>query len=62
MKLLLTESDITLDEANGLHYSVVYSDPKVIAEILMVADSPMCSLSMPEDLQMRLLYLEKRGK
>ncbi|CAF1919238.1 unnamed protein product [Brassica napus] len=59
-KLLLTESDITLDEANGLHYSVVYSDPKVIAEILMVADSPMCSLSMPEDLQMRLLYLEKR--
>ncbi|KAL0684800.1 hypothetical protein Bca4012_051648 [Brassica carinata] len=54
------KSDITLDEANGLHYSVVYSDPKVIAEILMVADSPMCSLSMPEDLQMRLLYLEKR--
>ncbi|KAG2261964.1 hypothetical protein Bca52824_069043 [Brassica carinata] len=151
VKLLLTESDITLDEANGLHYSVVYSDPKVVAEILtldmgdvnhrnsrgytvlhlaamrkepsiiisllkkganassftcdgrsavnicrrlttpkdyhtktakgresskarlcidllerevrrnpMVADSPMCSLSMPEDLQMRLLYLEKR--
>ncbi|CDY39410.1 BnaAnng05410D [Brassica napus] len=26
----------------------------------MVVDSPMCSLSMPEDLQMRLLYLEKR--
>lgn len=151
VKLLLTESDITLDEANGLHYSVVYSDPKVVAEILaldmgdvnhrnsrgytvlhlaamrkepsiiisllkkganasgftcdgrsavnicrrlttpkdyntkkakgreaskarlcidllerevrrnpMVVDSPMCSLSMPEDLQMRLLYLEKR--
>ncbi|KAG2301824.1 hypothetical protein Bca52824_030475 [Brassica carinata] len=151
VKLLLTESDITLDEANGLHYSVVYSDPKVVAEILalglgdvnhrnsrgytvlhfaamrkepsiiisllkkganasafasdgrssvnicrrlttpkeyhtktgkgreaskarlcidllerevrrnpMVVDTPMCSLSMPEDLQMRLLYLEKR--
>ncbi|KAF8049675.1 hypothetical protein N665_2151s0003 [Sinapis alba] len=151
VKLLLTESDISLDEANGLHYSVVYSDPKVVAEILtlglgdvnhrnsrgytvlhfaamrkepsiiisllkkganasaftsdgrsavnicrrlttpkdyhtktakgresskarlcidllereirrnpMVADTPMCSLSMPEDLQMRLLYLEKR--
>ncbi|EOA13127.1 hypothetical protein CARUB_v10026146mg [Capsella rubella] len=151
VKLLLNESDITLDEANGLHYSVVYSDPKVVAEILnlgmgdvnfrnsrgytvlhfaamrrepsiiisliekganaseltsdgrgavnilrrltnpkdyhtkaakgresskarlcidilerqirknpMVLDSPMCSLSMPEDLQMRLLYLEKR--
>ncbi|CAN6909635.1 hypothetical protein Bca4012_077927 [Brassica carinata] len=152
VKLLLTESDITLDEAHGLHYSVVYSDPKVVAEILtldmgdvnhrnsrgytvlhlaamrkepsiiisllkrganasgftcdgrsavnicrrlttpkdyhtktaakgreaskarlcidllerevrrnpMVVESPMCSLSMPEDLQMRLLYLEKR--
>ncbi|XP_010494583.1 PREDICTED: regulatory protein NPR3 [Camelina sativa] len=151
VKLLLTESDITLDQANGLHYSVVYSDPKVVAEILalgmgdvnhrnsrgytvlhfaamrrepsiiisliekganaseftsdgrsavnilrrltnpkdyqtktakgresskarlcidilereirkkpMVLDTPMCSLSMPEDLQMRLLYLEKR--
>lgn len=152
VKLLLNESDITLDQANGLHYSVVYSDPKVVAEILalnmgdvnfrnsrgytvlhfaamrrepsiiisliekganaseftcdgrsavnilrrltnpkdyhtktakgresskarlcidilereirknpMVLDTPMCSLSMPEDLQMRLLYLEKRG-
>ncbi|CAH8390270.1 unnamed protein product [Eruca vesicaria subsp. sativa] len=151
VKLLLTESDISLDEANGLHYSVVYSDPKVVAEILtlglgdvnhrnsrgytvlhfaamrkepsiiisllkeganaaaftsdgrssvnicrrltnpkdyhtktakgresskarlcidilereirrnpMVADTPVCSLFMPEDLQMRLLYLEKR--
>ncbi|KAG7536372.1 BTB/POZ domain [Arabidopsis suecica] len=151
VKLLLTESDITLDQANGLHYSVVYSDPKVVAEILaldmgdvnfrnsrgytvlhfaamrrepsiiislidkganaseftsdgrsavnilrrltnpkdyhtktakgresskarlcidilereirknpMVLDTPMCSLSMPEDLQMRLMYLEKR--
>ncbi|KAL9282391.1 Regulatory protein NPR3 [Arabidopsis thaliana] len=151
VKLLLTESDITLDQANGLHYSVVYSDPKVVAEILaldmgdvnyrnsrgytvlhfaamrrepsiiislidkganaseftsdgrsavnilrrltnpkdyhtktakgresskarlcidilereirknpMVLDTPMCSISMPEDLQMRLLYLEKR--
>ncbi|KFK41854.1 hypothetical protein AALP_AA2G179400 [Arabis alpina] len=151
VKLLLTESDITLDEANGLHYSVAYSDPKVVTEILaldmgdvnfrnsrgytvlhfaamrkepsiivsligkganvsdftcdgrsavnicrrlttpkdyqtrtgkgpessksricidllereirrnpMVADTPMCSPYMPEDLQMRLLYLEKR--
>ncbi|CAN8267485.1 unnamed protein product [Cochlearia groenlandica] len=151
VKLLLTESDITLDQANGLHYSVVYSDPKVVAEVLalatgdvnhrnsrgytvlhfaamrkepsiiisllkkganashftcdgrsavnicrrlttpkeyhtkkgtgreaskarlcinllerevrrnpMVVDTPMCSLAMPEDLQMRLLYLEKR--
>ncbi|CAA7054844.1 unnamed protein product [Microthlaspi erraticum] len=34
MKLLLTESDITLDQANGLHYAVAYSDPKVVAEVL----------------------------
>ncbi|ESQ55395.1 hypothetical protein EUTSA_v10024752mg [Eutrema salsugineum] len=34
VKLLLTESDITLDQANGLHYAVAYSDPKVVAEVL----------------------------
>lgn len=154
VKLLLTESDITLDQANGLHYAVAYSDPKVVAEVLALdmadvnfrnsrgytvlhlaamrrepliiisligkgantsdltfdgrsainicrrltrpkdyytktakgqeanknrlcidllereirrnplasgGDTPTCSHSMPEDLQMRLLYLEKRG-
>lgn len=154
VKLLLTESDITLDQANGLHYAVAYSDPKVVAEVLDLdmadvnfrnsrgytvlhfaamrrepliiisligkgantsdltfdgrsainicrrltrpkdyytktakgqeanknrlcidllereirrnplaggGDTPTCSHSMPEDLQMRLLYLEKRG-
>lgn len=34
VKLLLTESDTTLDQANGLHYVVAYSDPKVVAEVL----------------------------
>ncbi|CAN8231328.1 unnamed protein product [Cochlearia groenlandica] len=34
VKLLLTESDITLDQADGLHYAVAYSDPKVVAEVL----------------------------
>lgn len=152
VKLLLTESDITLDQANGLHYAVAYSDPKVVTQVLdlnmadvnfrnsrgytvlhiaamrreptiiipliqkgahasdftfdgrsavnicrrltrpkdyhsktsrkepskdrlcidilereirrnplVSGDTPTCSHSMPEDLQMRLLYLEKRG-
>lgn len=34
VKLLLTESNITLDEANGLHYAVSYCDPKVVKEVL----------------------------
>lgn len=34
VKLLLTESDITLDQANGLHYAVAYSDPKVVTQVL----------------------------
>ncbi|KAJ0081498.1 hypothetical protein Patl1_11799 [Pistacia atlantica] len=32
--LLLSESDITLDEANALHYAAAYCDPKVLSEIL----------------------------
>lgn len=34
MKLLLTESDVTLDEANALHYAAAYCDPKVVTEVL----------------------------
>ncbi|GLT53073.1 hypothetical protein SLA2020_263690 [Shorea laevis] len=34
VKLLLTESDTTLDEANALHYAVAYCDPKVVTEVL----------------------------
>nr|GEU28981.1 regulatory protein NPR3-like [Tanacetum cinerariifolium] len=34
VKLLLTESNITLDEANGLHYAVSYCDPKVVKDLL----------------------------
>ncbi|KAF7842530.1 regulatory protein NPR3 [Senna tora] len=34
VKLLLTESDVTLDEANALHYAVAYCDPKVVSEVL----------------------------
>ncbi|GMI93604.1 NPR1-like protein 3 [Hibiscus trionum] len=34
VKLLLTESDITLDAAAALHYAAGYCDPKVVSEIL----------------------------
>ncbi|KAK8547467.1 hypothetical protein V6N13_024548 [Hibiscus sabdariffa] len=34
VKLLLTESDITLDDAAALHYAAGYCDPKVVSEIL----------------------------
>ncbi|KAG5132588.1 hypothetical protein JHK82_023776 [Glycine max] len=34
VKLLLNESDITLDEANALHYAAAYCDPKVVSEVL----------------------------
>ncbi|CAN6545834.1 unnamed protein product [Malus baccata var. baccata] len=34
VKLLLTESNITLDEANALHYAAAYCDPKVVTEVL----------------------------
>ncbi|KAK1304530.1 Regulatory protein NPR3 [Acorus calamus] len=34
VKLLLTESNITLDNANALHYAAAYCDSKVVAEVL----------------------------
>ncbi|KAF8412732.1 hypothetical protein HHK36_000701 [Tetracentron sinense] len=34
VKLLLTESAITLDDANALHHAAAYCDPKVVAEVL----------------------------
>nr|QPL17768.1 BTB/POZ domain and ankyrin repeat-containing protein NPR1 [Siraitia grosvenorii] len=34
MKLLLSESDVTLDEANALHYAAAYCDPKTVSEVL----------------------------
>ncbi|KVI03179.1 regulatory protein NPR3-like [Cynara cardunculus var. scolymus] len=34
VKLLLTESNITLDEANALHYAVSYCDQKIVKEVL----------------------------
>ncbi|KAL7089645.1 hypothetical protein ACP275_13G197300 [Erythranthe tilingii] len=34
VRLLLTESDITLDEAYALHYAVAYCDPKTVTEVL----------------------------
>lgn len=34
VKLLLSESNITLDEAHALHYAAAYCDPKVVTEVL----------------------------
>ncbi|KAL5097628.1 hypothetical protein RYX36_001955 [Vicia faba] len=34
VKLLLNESDISLDEAGALHYAAAYCDPKVVPEVL----------------------------
>lgn len=34
VKLLLTESKITLDDVNALHYAAAYCDPKVVTELL----------------------------
>ncbi|XVF27219.1 hypothetical protein REPUB_Repub14bG0088100 [Reevesia pubescens] len=34
VKLLLTESDIKLDDATALHYAAAYCDPKVVSEVL----------------------------
>ncbi|MBA0840331.1 hypothetical protein Goarm_002920 [Gossypium armourianum] len=34
VKLLLTESDITLDDATALHYAAAYCDPKAVSEVL----------------------------
>lgn len=34
VKLLLEESDVTLDDAYALHYATTYSDPKVVKELL----------------------------
>eukprot|EP00268_Persea_americana_P053596 TRINITY_DN6080_c0_g1_i1.p1 TRINITY_DN6080_c0_g1~~TRINITY_DN6080_c0_g1_i1.p1 ORF type:complete len:507 (+),score=90.88 TRINITY_DN6080_c0_g1_i1:1681-3201(+) len=34
VKLLLSESDVTLDDANALHYASAYCDPKIVAEVL----------------------------
>lgn len=34
IRLLLTESDITLDEAYALHYAAAYCDPKIVSEVL----------------------------
>nr|GLL30024.1 regulatory protein NPR3 isoform X1 [Ipomoea trifida] len=34
VNLLLTESDVTLDEAYALHYAIAHCDPKIVTEVL----------------------------
>lgn len=37
VNLLLTESDVTLDEAFALHYAIAHCDPKIVNEVLSLA-------------------------
>lgn len=39
VKLLLNESDITLDDAKALHYAVAYCDSKVVSDLLELGPS-----------------------
>jgi regulatory protein NPR1 len=39
VKLLLNESDITLDDAKALHYAVSYCDSKVVSDLLQLGPS-----------------------
>lgn len=34
VKLVLADSDVTLDDANALHYAVAYCSPKIVDEVL----------------------------
>ncbi|KAM0858512.1 hypothetical protein ACQ4PT_047783 [Festuca glaucescens] len=43
VKLLLNESEITLDDANALHYAAAYCDSKVVSELL---DMELASLNL----------------
>jgi regulatory protein NPR1 len=36
VKLLLNESEITLDDANALHYAAAYCDSKVVSELIVL--------------------------
>ncbi|PKI77759.1 hypothetical protein CRG98_001883 [Punica granatum] len=46
VKLLLSESEITLDEANALHYAAAYCDPKVVTELLALGLSNVNSQNL----------------
>ncbi|XP_052201272.1 BTB/POZ domain and ankyrin repeat-containing protein NPR1 isoform X2 [Diospyros lotus] len=41
VNLLLSESGITLDEANALHYAAAYCDPKVVKEVLAMGGTDL---------------------
>ncbi|KAL3502501.1 hypothetical protein ACH5RR_036950 [Cinchona calisaya] len=41
LKLLLDESDITLDDAFALHYAAAYCNPKVVSEVLHLGNTDL---------------------
>lgn len=41
VKLLLSESNLTLDDAYALHYAVAYCDPKIVKEVLSLGSADL---------------------
>lgn len=41
VNMLLSESQITLDQANALHYAAAYCDPKIIKEVLNLGSADL---------------------
>lgn len=59
VKLLLSESDITLDEANALHYAAAYCDPKVVSEVLSLG---LADVNLPNSRGYTVLHIAAMRK
>ncbi|KAK6916928.1 Ankyrin repeat [Dillenia turbinata] len=59
VRLLLTESEITLDEACALHYAVAYCDPKVVKEVLSLR---LADVNLRNDRGFTVLHMAARRK
>ncbi|KAJ8758790.1 hypothetical protein K2173_000511 [Erythroxylum novogranatense] len=59
VKLLLTESEITLDDANALHYAAAYCDHKVVTEVLSL---DLANLRLPNARGYTVLHIAAMRK
>uniref|UniRef100_A0A5B7AW03 Putative regulatory protein NPR3-like n=1 Tax=Davidia involucrata TaxID=16924 RepID=A0A5B7AW03_DAVIN len=59
LKLLLVESEITLDDAYALHYAAAYCDPKVVKEVLSLG---MADLNLKNPRGYTVLHVAARRK
>ncbi|KAJ6730725.1 REGULATORY PROTEIN NPR3 [Salix viminalis] len=41
VELLLSESNLTLDDAHALHYAIAYCDPKIVMEVLSLGSADL---------------------